>query len=203
MNNDSFGFKSRRTLPQHKLLMDFESDMYDLIGNIKFKNARNDFLDQMKSDIEKLKSGGSIVVEADKTSNLYKMPLENYKQMVRQNVTKDYRIAPPNTKQDIDRKTNTLARSLGIEDRMEVYTDSPCFITLKDHKDNFQSNPKCRLINPAKSNLGKVSASILKRITASVKSETSVNLWTSTQDVINWFKKTNSLKKAGFFKIDI
>ena len=196
VENNSYGFKSRRTPPQHKLLLDFESDLYNLIGNIKFKNGSNDFLKQMKSDIESLKSGGSVVVEADKTSNLYKMSPEKYKQLLQQNVTKDYKVAPPGIKRDIDKRTNIIAKSLRIEDKMEVYTSSPCFLTLKDHKENFQSNPKCRLINPAKSNLGQVSRSILKRITASVKEETGVNLWTSTGDLTEWFKNLSSLKKG-------
>ena len=29
------------------------------------------------------------------------------------------------------------------------------FISLKDHKENFENNPKCRLINPAKKRLRK------------------------------------------------
>ena len=63
--------------------------------------------------------------------------------------TKDYKIAPNGTKEDIDRRTSTLARKLKIDDRMECYTETPCFITLKDHKNNFTSNTKCQLINPA------------------------------------------------------
>jgi hypothetical protein len=42
--------------------------------------------------------------------------------------------------------------------------ETEAFITLKDHKDNVESNPKCRLINPAKRELGKVSKVILDSI---------------------------------------
>ena len=38
------------------------------------------------------------------------------------------------------------------------------FISLKDHKENFENNPKCRLINPAKSDSGKISKLILDKI---------------------------------------
>ena len=38
------------------------------------------------------------------------------------------------------------------------------FISLKDHKPDFENHPKCRLINPAKSQLGKVSKAILDKI---------------------------------------
>ena len=36
--------------------------------------------------------------------------------------------------------------------------------TLKDHKENFNVNPECRLINPAKSELGKVAKTIVENI---------------------------------------
>ncbi len=39
--------------------------------------------------------------------------------------------------------------------------DFVIFISLKDHKENFENNPKCRLINPAKSESGKLSKIIL------------------------------------------
>ena len=42
--------------------------------------------------------------------------------------------------------------------------ETPAFISLKDHKADFENHPKCCLINPAKSSLGKVSKSILDNI---------------------------------------
>ena len=40
-----------------------------------------------------------------------------------------------------------------LDDRIEQLTENQAFITIKDHKPNFPNNIKCRLINPAKSNL--------------------------------------------------
>ena len=42
------------------------------------------------------------------------------------------------------------------------------FVTLKDDKENFQSNPRCRLINPAKSEIGKVSKLFIENINTKV-----------------------------------
>ena len=58
------------------------------------------------------------------------------------------------------------------------------FISLKDHKENFESNPKYRLINPAKSDSGKISKSILDKIDTKVQSILNVNQWSNTQNVI-------------------
>jgi hypothetical protein len=62
------------------------------------------------------------------------------------------------------------------------------FVTLKDHKENFDSHPKYRLINPAKSELGKVSKVILDAINNNIRSIIKVNQWKNSQSVIEWFK---------------
>ena len=43
-----------------------------------------------------------------------------------------------------------------ILDRMDINSKDTCLITLKDHKDNFLNNLAVRLINPAKSELGRI-----------------------------------------------
>ena len=188
-------FKSDRTPPQHHLLANFESDMYSLIGNIKFKNSQNEFQDQINKDIKELKSGGRVIVEADKTSNLYHVSPDYYRKLLHENVTKNYKVAPQGTQESINKRTNIIAEKIGVNDRMECYSESPCFVSLKDHKENFYTNPTCRLINPAKTNLGSVSKEILERIIVEVKNRTNFNQWKSTFDVLDWFKNIGSLKK--------
>ena len=39
-----------------------------------------------------------------------------------------------------------------------------CFITLKGQKRNFKNNPKIRLINSAKNEMGRISKNILDKI---------------------------------------
>ena len=96
--------------------------------------------------------------------------------------------APKNAKRDIDRKTKSFAKTLKIEDRMECYSDQHAYITLKDHKENFINNTKSRLINPSKSEVGRVSKNCLNDIIADVSRKTEVNQWRGTATVINWFK---------------
>ena len=43
------------------------------------------------------------------------------------------------------------------------------YVTLKDYKDNFLNNPKCRLINPAKSEIGIASKHYLKKLMTILK----------------------------------
>ena len=82
---------------------------------------------------------------------------EAYRKLLVDNITKSYKITCKTAKQGIDREARNIASGLGIADRMEVYAEKEAFITLKDHKEDFRNKPTCRLINPAKSNVGKIS----------------------------------------------
>ena len=76
-------------------------------------------------------------------------------------------------------------------------------MTGKDHEDGFQSNPKCRLINPAKSEIGKISKKILDNINSELRKKTELIQWRNTSEVINWFKEIDNKSKHCFFKFDI
>ena len=66
--------------------------------------------------------------------------------------------------------------------------ETEVFITVNDHKEGFPHTLSFRLINPSKSDIGKISKSILDKINKAIVSTTSVNQWKNTSDVIQWFK---------------
>ena len=70
--------------------------------------------------------------------------------MMFKEVVKHYRKAPPDLERYMNSEAKVLAHRLGIVDRVEKYNTRNCFITIKDHKIDFKSNPECRLIKPAK-----------------------------------------------------
>ena len=78
-----------------------------------------------------------------------------------------------------------------------------CFITLKDHKDNFQNNPKCRLLNPTKCELGKVSQQILTKKLTIIRRKTNLNQWKNSYSVIEWFKNLKNKKNLSFIVFDV
>ena len=77
------------------------------------------------------------------------------------------------------------------------------FITRKDHKENFRANPKTRLINPTKSELGRVSKQMLDRINTEIRTKTKFNQWTNTTSVIEWFKNLPDKDTLTFVVFDI
>ena len=56
-----------------------------------------------------------------------------------------------------------------------------------NHKDNFVNRPTCRLINPTKSKLGRVSKKILQSINKTVWDKIKLNQWQNTGEVIDRF----------------
>ena len=60
-----------------------------------------------------------------------------------------------------------------------------------------------RLINPSKSEIGKISKTILDRINSSIRQKLKLPQWRSTNDAISWFKDLNDKSERKFVKFDI
>ena len=200
---DNFGFKSVKTQPKNENLNPFESDLYDLVKKIEFKNTSSAFQRQLSNDIKSIKSNAKLLIPADKTNNLYELTTEEYNKLLTENISKTYKKSSISTLNKINTEAKSIAKDLNLEERIEQYNQNQSFITLKDHKENFQNNPKCRLINPAKSEIGIVSKEYIDQINNTVRSKIKVNQWRNTQAVIEWFKNIEDKKNSTFIKFDI
>ena len=60
-----------------------------------------------------------------------------------------------------------------------------CFITLKDHKANFQNKCTVPLLNLAKNELDRISKTILGKINVNLLNSLHFKQWKSTQEVID------------------
>ena len=87
----------------------------------------------------------------------------------------------------VNAEDKRIAEKLELSHRIDVTAKREAFITLKGHKENFKNKPTCRLINPCKPELGKVSKQIVEKIVHNIRTKTSTNQWKNTNDVINWF----------------
>ena len=103
----------------------------------------------------------------------------------------------------VNAKSADIARTLKLEKRMESYTTPNAYLTFKDHKENFPHKIACRLINPAKSDIGRVSKQLLQMITEETRASTNVQQWRSTGVVIDWFNGLANKSSLKFFKFDI
>ena len=82
---------------------------------------------------------------------------------------------------------------------MFVNGSNSCFITLKDHKPNFLSNPKVRLLNPTKSELGRITKSILDKINTSLRNLIKANQWKDASEVLNSLRTSETNRNINLF----
>ena len=202
-DDEYYGFNSKKAPPQIEELKPFEDDLVRMIDSIEFRNISNPFQDTLRRDISRIKNSDRMFVRADKTRNIYEMTTDQYEKLLHENITKHYKAAPEEAYSNINNEAKTIAERLDLADRMESLARSEAFITLKDHKDNFENTLPCRLINPAKSEMGIVSKRILESIVERLRSVTKVNLWQNTTAVIDWFKAIKDKSAHSFISFDV
>ena len=81
-----------------------------------------------------------------------------------------------------------ITKSFNIDNKMDIMAKRQCFVTIKDHKDDFRVNPNYRLLNPRKSELGKLSKHILQQIRTNNRTVLNMTQWQNSAEVIKWFK---------------
>ena len=66
--------------------------------------------------------------------------------------------------------------------------------------ENFPNNFKCRLINPAKSQIGIVSKQISEKINNTIRLQSSFNEWRNTSSITSWFRSIPNKSERKFLK---
>ena len=94
-------------------------------------------------------------------------------------------------------------KKIDIDEKVEILAKCKCFVTTKDHQEDFRTNPKFRLLNPTKSELGVISQHILQQINTEVKSKLNFNQWQNSSDVISWFKNIKNINLLTFTVFDL
>ena len=161
------------------------------------------FHKQVNEDIKNVNSSKNVFVFADKTTNVYETYPESYRKLLTEDITKTYKIGNSNITDDINEELRDITNNFSIGNRVDVMAKRDAFITIKDHKENFPSDVKCRLINPPKGELGKVSKVILDNINNNIRSATNVNQWKNSKSVIDWFQNIEGKPNNTFLSFDI
>ena len=87
---------------------------------------------------------------ADKTTNLYEIPPNDYKRLLHENITKLYNKSTKRLKNAIKMEAKHFSKNIKLDNRIESLVQTPKFITLKDYKENFRTIHPCGLINPSR-----------------------------------------------------
>lgn len=202
-DKNTFGFKSKNCPPSVEEMRAFEEGMINIIKNIEYKDVKCQFQQDLKKDISSIKNEDRLFVKADKSVNFYKLDATEYNRLLNDNITKTYKKADKKKLNVINDEARSVTRKLNIDDRVELIATNDAFITLKDHKENFANKPTCRLINPSKTELGRISKRILEDINSKLVSATKVNQWKNTSSVLQWYKRLPNKRDSAFICFDV
>ena len=202
-SKENYGFKSIAPAPFVKELKQFEDGLISLVKDIQFEDRHNKFQRKLNLDIKEIKNETRVFVAGDKSTNFHKMAPQKYSEMLDKAIHKEYKKAPPNIVKNIKKSHKQIVTELELENRVFQTTARQPFVTVKDHKANYQNNPTCRLINPSKAEIGKISQKITRKINSIVREKTGFKQWQNTGAVINWFKNIENKKNKKFIVFDV
>ena len=208
---ETFGFNTTRSPPRDKDLDKFEEKFFDLISpnNLKYKPVNNQFQTDLKNDVRRFQNSDKVTVFGDKTKNLYHVPVNEYQKKLHDSITTEYEKCDPVRIKEVNAEAAGLADTFPVgdnktlADRVDILQKNECFVSFKDHKPGFPGRIETRLINPSKSNIGKISKQILQRINSNLRVKTDLNQWQSSDQVVSWFKNIQNKEKYTFLKLDI
>ena len=130
-----------------------------MIKNLEFKRVNNEFQSNLKNDIRQIRESNNLVVSAHKSRNIYKVSKANFERMMHENVTKTYKKCNTNKSNSIN-LAKQISSKLKIDDRVQKLHENEAYVTIKYHKEEFPDKISCRLINPSKTDIGKISKQI-------------------------------------------
>ena len=143
-----------------------------MLEDIQFRRTSKTFQDQLQKDIKMVRTSEKLFVQADKTRNIYEVDKTKYAKLLQENVstkvqkyksTKVQKYKSTKAHQtsfiiydDVNRKAKLPAEKLDVADRVQTLAKSEAYLTSKNRKTHFENTLPCRLINPAKSEIGRI-----------------------------------------------
>ena len=156
-----------------------------------------------KKDIQLIKSSDKNVTFADETTNLYQLTKVECDHMINNAITSKYKKTSNNIKKQINIDGKKILRNREVVNRLEINGENNSFITLKNHKENFNNNPTVRVINLAKNQFGHISKAILDTTNKNIGEAMGLNQWRNTDTVIDCFKSIRNKHLYKFVVFDI
>ena len=164
-----------------------------MVSKIKFRDrkALSSFQNELDNKVsDTISDKTHKIIKSDKNSNLYKISIKDYDTLMSRAVEKSYKLANSSWIDIINLKIEDFAEKLGIEDRVMKIRPQEAFISLKDHKPSWERTMPTRLINPANSDLCKISKKILDKALAKLRMmNPHLNQFRSSDAVLEWFEK--------------
>ena len=101
-NTKWYVLKSTNSRRHLKELITFENDLMELFRNIKIRKIRKTFQENLKQGNKLMKESNEGKTSTDKTSNMYRLTKEQYKQLLMNSITSTYKKANNNIKKQMN-----------------------------------------------------------------------------------------------------
>ena len=99
----------------------------------------------------------------------------DYNKYVRDNVTKTYKCSATNRIKNINYKSKSLGEKLVTDNTTEKMEETEAYVAVKDHTEGFPHKLSFGLINPSKSDTGKISKNLLNKVNKLMVLNSNVN----------------------------
>ena len=142
--------------------------MMDMIKSLEFKRVYNESQSNLRNDITQIRESNNLFVLAGKSRNIYKVSKASYERMIHENATKKYKKCNSNKFNSINFKAKQIASKLKIDNRVRKLDENEAYVTIKDHKEGFPEKISLCLINPSKTDIGRISKQILDSLNNSI-----------------------------------
>ena len=94
---ENFGFSSINILnepvPELKLL---EQRLTAMVRDVKFRKFSNELQKRLKQNVKTIRETKELIIQADNTSNNYKLDVPEYERLIKKDVHEDYKKAGSN-----------------------------------------------------------------------------------------------------------
>ena len=110
-----------------------------MVESTQRANRKSNFQRKLQKEVKEIKRSNTLLIPADKTTNMYKIKTEKYKKLLRDNITSSYKKVDQNTVDEINQEAKDIANKLKIADRVETLNENDSYITLKDYKHIFNN----------------------------------------------------------------
>ena len=200
---ETYGFKTLEKAPKVPELNAFKEKLHELVAKLEFRKSTNNLQKKMKKQQKKMKKEKKLIIKADKSNKYYKMEVKQYSELHKRETEKEYKKSNEKEAKKVTQGDKKIAKKLDLDDRIFKTSNRESFLTLKDHKENFINNKQSRLLNPTKSEIGKISKKILEKVRDVVIASTQLTQWKNTVSVLQWFKNIVDPQRYSFIQFDI
>ena len=113
--NKTFGFTSEATPLQHNGLKYSEQDLYEMVHRIQFRPVKSSFQSQHLADVKTIRKSTRVIVQADKTTNLYRMSVADYSKLLNDIITAKCKKTSADTISAINNEAKTIVMELQLD----------------------------------------------------------------------------------------